>query len=231
MKSTTLRNLLLLGGVISAPLFYVIAIAQAFSRTGFDIKRHAISTLTLGDLGWIQSANFIVTGSLAVLAAIGARDLLKRGKGRAGSWLIGVYGIGMIMAGFFKPDPGLGFPSGAPEGMPTSMSGHAALHSVAFFTSFICLIAAMVVFSRRFGAQGERSWKVYCLTSAILAPLLIIAGMGVNSWVGVIMGAAGMVAFGWVSALAVRLLNESQDRIPEVFESAAPGWYGRRSAN
>lgn len=212
MRNRNLARLLLLGGVISAPLFFIVAIVQVFTRTGFDIKRHAISTLTLGDLGWIQSANFIVTGLLAVLAAMGARGLLMRGTGRtgrAGLWLIGVYGIGMIMAGFFKPDPGLGFPSGAPEGMPTSMSGHAALHSMAFFTSFLCLIAAMVVFSRRFRIQGERGWRIYCLSASILAPLLIVAGMGINIWVGVIMGIAGMVAFGWVSALAVRLLNES----------------------
>ncbi|WP_054955724.1 DUF998 domain-containing protein [Paenibacillus dakarensis] len=209
MKNMTTTRILLLGGAISAPLFYIIAIAQAFTRTGFNIKLHAISTLTLGDLGWIQSANFIVTGSLAVLAAIGARSLLMRGAGRAGSWLIGVYGIGMIMAGLFKPDPGLGFPAGAPEGMPMSMSGQAAVHSMAFFTSFICLIVAMLVFARRFGAQGERSWRSYCISASILAPLLIVVGMGINSWIGVIMGIAGMVAFGWVSALAVRLLNET----------------------
>ncbi|MBB6671824.1 DUF998 domain-containing protein [Cohnella nanjingensis] len=209
MKNMNVTRLLLLGGVISAPLFFIIAIVQVITRTEFDIKRHAISTLTLGDLGWIQSANFIVTGLLAVLAAIGARGLLMRGTGRAGLWLIGVYGIGMIMAGLFKPDPGLGFPSGAPEGMPTSMSGHAALHSMAFFASFICLIAAMVVFSRRFRVQGERGWRVYCLSASILAPLLIVAGMGINIWVGIIMGVAGMVAFGWVSALAARLLKEA----------------------
>ncbi|MFD0589313.1 DUF998 domain-containing protein [Paenibacillus sp. GCM10027627] len=208
MKHNYRTRLFLLGGAISAPLFFLIAIAQAFTRTGFDIKRHAISTLTLGDLGWIQSVNFIVTGLLAILAAIGAYGLFKKGKGRAGLWLIGVYGVGMIMAGLFKPDPGLGFPSGAPEGLPTSMSGEAALHSLAFFMAFICLIAAMVAFSRRFRVLGERGWGVYCLLSAILAPLLIVAGMVISSFVGVIMAIAGMIAFGWVSSLAARLLNE-----------------------
>ncbi|MFC5406509.1 DUF998 domain-containing protein [Cohnella soli] len=208
MKNKIITRLLLLGGVISAPLFFLIAIVQVFTRTGFDIKRHAISNLTLGDLGWIQSANFIVTGLLAVWAAVGARGLLQRGTGKAGLWLIGVYGIGMIMAGLFKPDPGFGFPSGAPEGMPTAMSGHAALHSMAFFASFICLIAAMLIFSRRFRVQGEQGWRIYCLSSAILAPLLIVAGMGMNSGVGIMMGVAGMVAFGWVSSLAFRLRNE-----------------------
>ncbi|MCR8643792.1 DUF998 domain-containing protein [Paenibacillus sp. N1-5-1-14] len=70
MKKSLIK-LLLIGGILSAPLFFLITIAQVFTRTGFDIRIHAISSLTLGDLGWIQSANFIITGLLAVFAAIG----------------------------------------------------------------------------------------------------------------------------------------------------------------
>ncbi|MXQ52946.1 DUF998 domain-containing protein [Shimazuella alba] len=209
-KKTNIRRLFLIGGVISAPLFYLIVIAQVFTRTGFDIRRHAISSLELGDLGWIQSTNFIVTGLLAVFAAIGVRGLLKGSKG--GTWgalLIGIYGVGMMMAGLFPPDPGLGFPSGAPEGMPKSMSVHAALHSVAFFLAFLCLIAATIVFASRFSSLGEHRWRAYCIATAIIAPLLIILGMVFSSWVGVIMGCSGIVAFGWVSALANRLRVEA----------------------
>ncbi|MEC0240161.1 DUF998 domain-containing protein [Paenibacillus dokdonensis] len=207
-KERTIR-LLLMGGMISTPLFYLAAIIQTFTRTGFDIRRHAISTLTLGDMGWIQSVNFFVTGLLAVCAAIGVRRLLRGQKG--GTWgalLIGVYGIGMILAGLFRPDPGLSFPPGAPAGMPTSMSGHAALHSAAFFTAFTCLIAASIVFARRFTSQGEHGWSIYCIVSCILAVALIVAGSVIGTWVGVIMGSAGIVAFGWVSALAARLRSE-----------------------
>lgn len=203
-------RLLLMCGVVSAPLFYLAAIIQSFTRVGFDIRRHAISTLTLGDVGWIQSANFFITGSLAVCAAIGVWRLLRgRMGGTLGSLLIGIYGIGMIMAGLFRPDPGLSFPPGAPAEIPTSMSGHAALHSVAFFTAFICLIAAGIVFARRFAVQGERGWSIYCIASCIVAPVLIMIGSSIASWIGVIMGCAGIVAFGWVSILAARLRAEA----------------------
>jgi hypothetical membrane protein len=209
-RNTRTIRLLLMGGVVSTPLFYIAAIIQSFTRTGFDIRRHAISTLTLGDLGWIQSANFFMTGLLAVCAAIGVRRLLRGRKGgKWGSLLIGIYGIGMILAGLFRPDPGLSFPPGASAGMPTSMSGHAALHSVAFFTAFICLIAASIVFARRFATQGERGWSIYCIASCILAPVLIILGSSIGTWIGVIMGSAGIVAFGWVSVLAARLRVEA----------------------
>ncbi|GAA0835148.1 hypothetical protein GCM10008915_20960 [Bifidobacterium pullorum subsp. gallinarum] len=203
-------RMLLIGGVISTPLFYVVAIIQSFTRTGFDIRLHAISTLTLGDAGWVQSANFFITGLLAVCAAIGVRRLLRGFQG--GTWgalLIGIYGIGMMMAGLFRPDPGLSFPPGAPAEAPTSMSGHAALHSAAFFTAFICLIVANMVFARRFASQGERGWSFYCIASCILAPVLIIVGSMNSAWIGVIMGSAGMVAFGWVSLLAAKLRAET----------------------
>ncbi|MCH5584494.1 DUF998 domain-containing protein [Shimazuella sp. AN120528] len=204
-KKRSLLKLFLIGGVTSTPFFYIISIIQMFTQSGFDIRRHAISMLTLGDWGWVQSANFIITGLLAVLASIGIRSVLKDHKAVTwGTLLIGVYGIGMIGAGLFRPDPGLGFPAGAPQSMPTSMSTHAALHSLAFFTSFICLLIACFVFSRLFAAQGEKNWRVYCISTGIVSPLLIILGMGMNSWMGIMMGCAGLVAFGWVSALSGR---------------------------
>jgi hypothetical protein len=209
-RLTNVQRAFLFGGVISAPLFYLIVIAQVLTRTGFDIRRHAISSLELGDAGWIQSVNFVVTGVLAVLAAIGVRNLLKGSKG--GTWgplLIGVYGVGMMMAGIFPPDPGLGFPSGAPEGMPTSMSVSAALHSAAFFIAFIGLIAATIVFASRFAFLEENRWRIYCIATAVIAPLLFVLGTVFSSWVGVIMAFAGVVAFGWVSVLTNRLRIEA----------------------
>lgn len=214
MRRITRKNLrlLLFGGVISAPFFFAVSIVQMFTRTGFDIRRHAISTLTLGDFGWIQSANFIITGSLVLLTSIGVRSLLK--EERNGTWgplLIGLYGLGMIFAGVFRPDPGQGFPAGAPEGIPASMSLHAVVHSLAFFTAFICLISACFVFTRWF--TRDRGWRIYCIVTGIVSPLLIMLGMGMNMWIGVIMGCAGLVAFGWVSILAARLHYEMKNRV------------------
>jgi hypothetical protein len=40
--------------------------------------------LSLGDLGWIQIANFVVTGALFVACAVGLRRVLH--PGRAGTW-------------------------------------------------------------------------------------------------------------------------------------------------
>ena len=48
-------------GIIAGPLFVVASLAQAFTRTGFDLGRHPISLLSLGSLGWVHVANFVVS--------------------------------------------------------------------------------------------------------------------------------------------------------------------------
>jgi hypothetical membrane protein len=102
---------LLVCGVASGPLFVGVSLIQALTRPGFDLTRHPISLLSLGDLGWIQIANFVLSGLLAIAYAVGMRRVLHQGRG--GTWgplLIGAYGAGLIAAGIFPPDPGFGFP-------------------------------------------------------------------------------------------------------------------------
>lgn len=209
--SGRLTRALLACGVAGGPFFYVLAIGQILTRPGFDIRRHAISLLSLGDLGWIQNVNFAVTGALTIACALGVRRMLA--GGRAGTWgpvLIGIFGAGTLLAGFFHADPGLGFPPGAPAGMPTTMSWHAALHEVSFMAAMIAMIAASFVFSRRFAALGRRRWAAYCAASGIACPVLVVAGMSTPSWVGVIIACAAGVMFGFLTVLAARLLREVQ---------------------
>jgi hypothetical protein len=44
---------------------------QALTRDGFDPTRHPLSLLSLGELGWVQIANFVVTGVLYLACAVG----------------------------------------------------------------------------------------------------------------------------------------------------------------
>jgi Protein of unknown function (DUF998) len=100
---------LLACGVLAGPLFLAVLMIQAFTRNGFDLSRHPISLLSLGDLGWIQIANFVVTGALMVACATGMRRVLR--PGRSGTWaprLVGAFGVGLILAGVFTTDAGAG---------------------------------------------------------------------------------------------------------------------------
>lgn len=199
-------RLLLTGGVIGGPLFIVAALAQAFTRPGFDLRRHAISMLSLGDLGWIQVANFVVSGLLLVAMAAGMWRALH--PGRAGTWgplLIGAYGVGLIGAGVFSTDPSNGFPAGAPAGMPASLSWHAILHSVAFFVAFTGLVAACFVLARRFAGLGERGWTAYCTSTGLAAPALIAISMTGVVPAGVGLAILGVVTSAWVAVVAWEL--------------------------
>ncbi len=205
-QSSTLTKALLLCGVLTGPLFFAVAIVQALTRPGYNIRLNAISQLSLGDLGWIQVASFLLTGLLAIAAAFGVRRRLKGEKG--GTWgalLVGTFGLGLLVAGIFMADPGFGFPPGAPAGPTMPMSGHASLHAVGFFISMLSLIVNCFVFVRRFASTGQRGWLVYSVVSAVATIALIALTNVFLSWAGVIVALAGAVAFGWVSAVAARL--------------------------
>jgi hypothetical protein len=204
--SARITRALLACGVVSGPFFLLLAFAQMPIRPGFDIRHLAISTLSLGDLGWIQVANFAITGLLVAACAAGMRSALRRRLG--GTWapiLIGTYALALLSAAVFRPDPGMGFPPGAPAGMPATMSGHATVHMVAFVTAFASIIAACFVLRRLYASAGTRGWAAYCVVTGITAPILVVIGMNIPSWVGVIFAIAAAVAFGWVSAVAAQL--------------------------
>jgi hypothetical protein len=76
--------------------------------------RLPISLLALGDLGWMQAANFIVFGVLELAFAIGLRPAIL-GDADGSRWgppLVAVFAMGIIAAGVFPTDPGGGFPPG-----------------------------------------------------------------------------------------------------------------------
>ena len=209
-SSNALTRALLGAGALIAPFFYIVAIAQIFVRPGFDIRRLAISALTLGELGWIQSANFEITGLLLISSGVGLRRAL-RGR-RGGTWvpiLLGAAGLGTILAGFFHPDPALGFPPGAPAGVPSTMTAPATVHQLASMLTFGCTIAACFVMAHKFAREGRRGWMIYCLASGIVAPILLVLAMTDRDWVGVLLASMVAVAFGCVSVVAGFLLVET----------------------
>ena len=209
--TTKVTKALLACGVIAGPLFMVVSLVQAFTRPGFDLKRHAISMLSLGDLGWIQITNFELTGLLAIAFAIGIRRALH--PGRAGTWgppLIGAYGVGFVIAGIFRIDPALGFPPGAPAGF-NGFSWHASLHFLGFTVAFIGLIAACFVFARRFASLHMRGWSAYCTASGVAAIALIALGNASVIATSVAYAVMGVVTSGWIALVALRLLREQDE--------------------
>ena len=65
----------------AGPLFVATALAQALTRPGFNLSRDALSLLDDGNLGWIQAANFIVSGVLLIAASVAVRRAITAGPG------------------------------------------------------------------------------------------------------------------------------------------------------
>jgi hypothetical protein len=189
MKVTTDR--LVAGGVAAGPLFLAVWAVQAFTREGFDPGRHPISLLALGGAGWVQIANFVLTGSLYVAAAVG---LKRAGQGTWGPRLIGAFGVGLIVAGVFGTDPGAGFPEGAPEG-PGELSWHGVLHEVGFGIAQVAWTAAAIVFARRF--KGRARWAA----AGTIAAALLVAGWPDLDSLSVRLVIASAVQFAFVAVL------------------------------
>ncbi|HEV8560192.1 MAG TPA: DUF998 domain-containing protein [Actinophytocola sp.] len=194
---------LLTAGIVAGPLFLVVWALQAFTRDGFDPGRHPLSLLSLGDLGWIQIANFVVTGALFVACAVGLRRVLHPGPG--GTWgprLVGAVGAGLMVAGVFVTDAGAGFPAGAPAGAP-EMSWHGALHDVGYVVVTLSWTTVCLVFRGRFAALGQRGWARACV--AIVVAALVLSGWPDLDSFSIRIVISTAVQFGLVAAVAARL--------------------------
>jgi hypothetical protein len=160
---------LLNAGIIAGPFFIIAALVHGVLREGFSLVRHPASLLSLGDAGWVQIANFVLTGILFILAGVGFKKVLTSGIGSKWvSRLFYLFGIALILGGIFTADPGLGFPPGAPGGTPKEMSWHGMVHGFAPILGFIAQFIALIVLARRFGSQRFFVWRNITISVAIL---------------------------------------------------------------
>lgn len=210
-RSTAVTRSLLGYGVLAGPAYVLVSVAQALTREGFDLTRHPWSLLANGPLGWIQIANFLLTGVMTVAFAAGLRRALRAGPGA--TWaprLIGAYGLSLVAAGVFRADPAAGFPVGTPTGA-VRISWHGGLHLLAGAIGFGCLVAACLLLGRRFGAEGRRSWAAFSRVTGVLflaAFVGIAAGAGSAATVLPFVAAVVLVS-AWMSATAAHLYNHT----------------------
>jgi len=199
----TTRRLLGLG-MLAGPVYLVVGFAQAFTRPGFDIARHPLSSLANGDLGWIQTANFLVTAVLVMAGAVGlARSADGRGRFLS-AILILVFGLSMVGAALFRADAGAGFPPGSPEVVEISQSGilHFALGGIGFL-GFVAGAVIEGLAALRAGRTGW-GWTSVVTGAAFLAAFAGIAAGAGSSPTVLAFYAAVVLAFVWLTLLFAR---------------------------
>ena len=207
-------KLLLTGSLLAGPIYILVGLAQILTREGFDITRHPLSMMSLGDLGWIQIANFIITGLLVIGGAIGLRRVAQADKRlRRGALLLGIYGLGVLGGGIFVTDPSLGFPPGTPDTYPETMSWHGLLHFVFGQIGFLALIAASFVYARHFAKNGLRGWATFSTLTGALFLFAIVSTIATASgdgsvWALLALYAAVILAWIWLSTLSYHMRSE-----------------------
>lgn len=194
---------LLRWGVVAGPFYLAVGLIQGLVRDGFDFGRHPLSVLANGPGGWVQTANFVLTGLMVIAAAVGFRRVLGPGW-RATSLFLGGYGMAMIAAAIFPADPVDGFPPGTPEGFPTSISTTGLLHFVAGALAFAFLAISGFAAARTMWRRRMTSLALISLVSGLAVALGFFGGvvlpLGIlGIWIAVVVG------WTWLAVMSLRL--------------------------
>jgi hypothetical membrane protein len=206
----TRERLLLGGGSAILIAFVVTFLVEGAIRPGYSPWRHAVSQLSLGPFGWINTIGILLTGLALLAVAVGLRGALATGTGS--TWvprLIGVTGVGFLLAGTFSTPPGLNYPPGAPA--QQTVSG--LIHGLAITVAFGCLSAACFVMARRFAGEPDgRGWAKYSRITGLLVATgylatavltgLDQAGTLSNAPGGLLQRVTIIAGFGWIVLLA-----------------------------
>ncbi|MFI1422596.1 DUF998 domain-containing protein [Streptomyces sp. NPDC020731] len=192
---------LLAAGALAGPVFAASAVIQMVTRAGFDIARHPISQLATGGLGWIQIATFVLAGLGGLALAAGIRRTLRGGFGqRVLPVCVGIFGVGLIVAGLFTMDPENGFPAGTPDRPAARMSWHSVVHSASAATAFTALAIAAIVLTVR--CVRRRAVLPAVLNGA--AAFVLVLPMSPDH-MSIQIAVNGLVAFTWTTAVASSL--------------------------
>lgn len=206
-------RLLLLCGAFAGPVFSIAWFIEGLNRDSYDPMRHPISALSLGEFGWTQIVNFIVTGILTLVLAFGLNTAFQSGRGK--TWiplLITIVGLGFLGTGLFATDPFSGYPRGTPAMLlPPTFIG--VLH-VLFATFIFGLPVSCFVMARRFDEQGERNWAIYSRFTAVAFIIVYLVAMAGFLQLPVLVNYAGLlqrisviIGLTWMALLPIHLLN------------------------
>jgi Protein of unknown function (DUF998) len=208
--ATSLTRTLLGCGVVAGPAFVTVFLVEGAARPDYDPLRHPVSSLALGQRGWVQTANFVVAGTFFLAGAAGLSRTRDRTLGdQTQSALIAGAGIGLLAAAIFRTDPVSGYP---PEtGGVTGPTTTGTVHNLAAVPVFFGLPAAAAVGSVRAIRRGDFTWAAYSAATgvAMLATgILASAGFGQLARfvrvAGAFQRASIILGFSWLSALCAR---------------------------
>ena len=182
-------------GVVAGPFCIVFGLILALTRDGFDLTRHSLSLLSLGEGGWLQILNFALTGIMVIVAGWGLlRAPTDRSRGTGIAVIIA--GAALVLAGVFRPDPVADFP---PAAEATATTG-GILHLVMGAAQFIGLTVAALILAGTFARRGERGRAALSRILGVVVVVAFLAGAALSaSPIGVgLLWLAVVAGFAWL---------------------------------
>jgi hypothetical protein len=213
-------RLLLLAGL--GPALYVVAmLVDSVTRPGYDPLHHFGSELATGDRGWLMITNFVVAGALTLCFAVGLRRVLRPGRSAvAAPVLVGLFGLGLVVAGAFVADPKPGYPPGGTGTAEPTL--HSLVHDANLFPTWIAMTAAVLAVARRAAADEERAWTWYSIGTAVVATGTLLVAVALydadtrtGAYHGLWQRISIAVGFGYFGILAVRLARRRRAQARE----------------
>lgn len=204
----------LLCGVIAGPLFIITFILIGMLRPHYSALRNSVSALANGRHGWLQVANFEITGLLIMIFAFGIYHYFRQAHEKAGrASLFAIVAVAVIGAGLFKTDmPGVNYPG--TFGLQLEHTWHGTLHVLFSVTGFLVLATACFMFAWQFRRWKLTGWASYSVMSGIgilFFLLLSIAAIkniwGLNAYYGLFERCSIITGLSWQSLFAARLLT------------------------
>ena len=189
-------------GVASGPIFLLIFAIQLFVHPEFHFASSEPSLLSIGSLGWIQIANFLIGGLLVIAGALGMRRVLRLSEGRFwGPFLVGIFGVGQVGVGVFVADP---------VRSATSMTFHGTMHLIFGGAGFGALMAACFVFVRTFTSLRQKPGAIFSAMTGLLFLAAFFsaanASQGPTS-IQFFLNLIFILAWAWISLISKQLLG------------------------
>jgi hypothetical membrane protein len=159
-------------GVIAPILFTELVIIESALRPGFNQISEEISLLGVGSYEIIQNLNFVITGSLRILFALGlARAMAGRRRRRNLLIVLSIFGVGVILAGVT-----LILASPYPEDSSTAISFF-YVHTFVSLVAFVAIIVAQFLTWKGLDVATDRShwrsFRTYSLVSGIISVIFL----------------------------------------------------------
>jgi hypothetical protein len=82
-------------GLVAGPFYLALGLGHALLRPGFALAHQPLSLLSVGEWGWVQIANFIITGALVLLTARGWSARLALATLGGASWTLLGFWLGL----------------------------------------------------------------------------------------------------------------------------------------